>query len=52
MTPPCWKCSNAECIRLSTRQVVYCPDCNTYTRWRLKPGQRPLINSQRGDKRQ
>lgn len=50
MTPPWWKCKSPDVVRISTRQVVYCPDCNAYTRWRLKPGQRRLINSQRGDK--
>lgn len=51
MTPPCYKCGNADVVRLSTRQVVYCTDCNKFTRWRLKPGQRRLISSNRGDRK-
>lgn len=50
MTPACWNCANPDVVRLSTRQVVYCTDCNKFTRWRLKPGQRRLIGSNREDR--
>ena len=51
MTPICWKCKNKKVVKFSTLQVVYCTDCNKFTRWRLKPGQRPLVSSNRGDRK-
>lgn len=52
LNPPCQKCGNPEVVRLSTYQVVFCPDCNSETPWPLKEHQKPLINSSRGDKKQ
>lgn len=49
--PACSNCGNRDVVRLSSYQVVLCPDCKTETPWPLKDGQAPLINSNRGDRK-
>jgi hypothetical protein len=49
--PACSNCGNRYVVRLSSYQVVLCPDCKTETPWPLKPGQQALISSNRGDRK-
>lgn len=35
----------------SLRQTLYCHDCRKEHPWPLKPGQQPLINPSRADRR-
>lgn len=47
----CPKCGNTRLVRLSSLQVMLCPDCKTETPWPLREGQKPLIGSNRGDRK-
>jgi len=42
----------APLVSLSSQNLKLCPDCKGQYPWPLKPEQRPIVNSQRGDKRQ
>jgi ribosomal protein L37AE/L43A len=51
MTLQCPKCGNPDVIRMSSLRIIHCPDCHTESPWPLKDGQKPLIGSNRGDRK-
>lgn len=51
MTLQCPKCGNPDVIRMSSLRIIHCVDCHTESPWPLKDGQKPLISSNRGDRK-
>lgn len=51
MTLQCPKCGNPDVVRMSSLRIIHCPDCHTESPWPLKDGQKPLINTNRGDRK-
>ena len=50
MNKTCSHCGSDAVVRLSSTQETLCADCRKVTPWKLKPGQPPLVTSNR-DKR-
>lgn len=51
MTKPCPRCA-APLVDLRSQFKRICSGCKVEFEWRLDDGQKPLINSSRGDKKQ
>lgn len=46
-TKQCPQCGNTHLGLIRTQHLKFCPDCSTWLRWDLAPGQKPLLSASR-----
>lgn len=46
-TRKCPKCGNMHLGLMRSQNLKFCPDCDTWIKWELTPGQKPLIQASR-----
>ena len=47
----CPQCGCTDLIRYSSLNIKQCPDCKTEIPWHLSDGQKPLVGSNRQDRK-
>lgn len=51
MTQSCPNCGNTDLVLYRSMNLKQCPDCRTEIPWTLDPGQKPLIGTNRQDRK-